>query len=244
MKGIQAKNGSVLIRALAVLPLLLMAAAVWYYLSGQYKRGDAGQGREAVPALEPELSPVSTSPAVLYPPGTSVAPPVLDMRGSEEFKAQVTGALKLIWETDRDDFLFIKNNLSVIRSEDTTGFRFEEGRPVASISNDHAFRSMTWCAGIIVHQAWHSWYETQNKKKARPAPPLPGQKQQRVYDFNPMLFERKDLDALLDMENRASLFQLQVLKKIGAPRAETNLVLRRAPRDFSTAHDGTYSLKP
>jgi hypothetical protein len=81
-------------------------------------------------------------------------------------------------------------------------------------------------------------------KKFRKAPPLPGQAEDRDLRLSPVMAEAKGLDAILEMENRASVFQLDVLKKIGAPAAEKNLVFRRAPRDFETGHDGNYTLNP
>ena len=168
----------------------------------------------------------------------------IDIQGSPEFKSQVTHALKLVWMADRDTFLFMKKNLYVIRNEDKTGFYMENGRPVAALSNDHAFRSLTWCAGIIAHQTWHAWYTLEKNKRISSPPPLPGDKDERVLDVNPARFDYKGLDAILYIEDKASSFQLDVLKKVGAPKSETNPVFRRAPRDFKYAHDGNYALNP
>ena len=242
-------------RVLAFLPLLVMGAGVWYFIYGKAMRAP---GETAVPrgsrifgaAASPQAAASPKSPAVVsgeagirqpeaYDPKAGI-----DIQGSEEFKNQITHALKLIWMSDRDTFLFLKRNLYIIRNENKTGFYMDNGRPVAALSNDHAFRSLTWCAGIIAHQGWHAWYTLTRKKKSRITPPLPGDKDERVMDINPARFDYKGLDAIFYIEDKASAFQLDVLKKVGAPAAETRPVQRRAPRDFQYAHDGNYAINP
>ena len=253
-------------KALAFVPLLLMGAGVWYFVQGRF----AGRGEESslpggqavfgaarekqAPAAAPAGS--AAAPDDVSAQGTAAAripdaydPKAgLDIQGSPEFQAQVTHALKLIWMADRPTFLFIRNNLSVIRNEMQTGFYMENGRPVAALSNDHAFRSLTWCAGIIAHQAWHAAYALNKRKRAaaaRPAaPPPPGEKSELQVEANPMRFDYSGLDAILYVEDKASAFQLDVLRKVGAPRRETDPLFRRAPRDFQLSHDGNYAINP
>ena len=238
------QHGSLAVKALALLPLLLMGAGVWYYLK-QHTAVEMGGSASAVPSAIGGGPSAPAAPHVVVPPGQEEAPLLtLDIQGSPEFKSQVTHALKLIWMADRDTFLSIKNSLYAIRNENKTDFYMDNGRPVAAISNDNAFKSLTWCAGIIAHQAWHASYAMSRKKKNSVPPPLPGEKYERKFDANPMRVDYKGLDAILEMENQASVFQLDVLKKVGAPRSEAGLVQHRAPRDFTTAHDGNYSLNP
>lgn len=243
-------------KVLAFLPLLLMGAGVWYYIHGRTLRRGAEQphtgkvfGSSSSPAAAPSApaapaaSPAANAAAArleeVYDPKAGI-----DIQGSPEFKSQVTHALKLIWMADRETFLFLKKNLYVIRNETQTGFYLEEGRPVAALSTDHAFRSLTWCSGILAHQGWHAWYTLTKKKKSRVAPPLPGEKDERVLDINPMRFDYKGLEAILYVENKASDFQLEVLRKVGAPARETGLVSRRGKRNFEHAHDGNYAINP
>ncbi len=238
-------------KVLAFLPLLVMGAGVWFYVARQVAP-DSTETSQAVPATAKTEAAVPVPAAVPGLEGVAAArlPEAydpkqgLDIQGSPEFQSQVTHALKLVWLADRDTFLFIKNNLPVIRNEDKTGFYLENGRPVAGISNYHAFRSLTWCAGVLAHQAWHAWYVAGQKKRARTAPPLPGEKDERMPEANPAKLDYKGMDAILYTENKAFDFQLQVLRKIGAPRSETEPILRRAPRDFTAAHDGSYTLNP
>ncbi len=237
-------------KALAFLPLLLVGAGVWYLVDGRHRLAARSAAEAPAPEAFGDNARPAAVPAAPELPKAKVLPEAydpklaLDIQGSEEFKSQVTHALKLIWMADRDTFLFVKNNLSVIRSEDKTGFYPDNGRAVAALSNANAFRSLTWCAGIIAHQAWHAWYYAAQRRKTRPAPPLPGEAYDRKVDSNPMRVDYKGMDAILYMEDKAFAFQLDVLKKVGAPSKETGPVLRRAPRDFSGAHDGNYELKP
>ena len=236
-------------KVLAFLPLLLMGAGVWYYVSRQMAH-DSTETSQPVPAKAEAAAPAPAPVPGLSGVAAARLPEVydpkqaLDIQGSPEFQSQVTHALKLVWLADRDTFLYIKGNLPVIRNEDKTGFYLENGRPVAAISSDHAFRSLTWCAGVIAHQAWHAGYVANSKKKPKIAPPLPGEKDDRMPDTNPGRLDYKGMDAILYTEGKAFEYQLDVLRKIGAPRKETDLITRRAPRDFSAGHDGSYTLNP
>lgn len=230
-------------KALSILPLLLLSAAGLYYVfkhkpddtSGQVPR-DFNFGRP-VPKAASQPSPEAEE-------AKSIA--ALDIQGSPEFKKQVTAALKLIWLSDRESFLFIKRYIYVIKNEDRTAFYLDSGLPVAAISKDHAFRSVTWCAGILAHQAFHSYVTfsyKKAKKKSGGAPPPPGSDGRPAsmpattfnYDFT-------GLDSLLELEAKASQFQAGILEKVDAPRKELNEVLKRKPRDFQTGHDGHYDL--
>ena len=246
-------------KVLAFIPLLLLGAGVRYFVHIRTEsRGDETSGAQMSRVFGKQPAPAA-APAAASEPGAEVAgggasilgreeaydPKAgIDIQGSPEFKSQVTHALKLIWMADRETFLFLKKNLSVIRNDNQTGFYMENGNPVAALSNDHAFRSLTWCAGILAHQGWHAWYTLTKKKKSRLAPPLPGEKDERVLDINPMRFDYKGMDAILYIEDKAFTFQLEVLKKVGAPASETRPIFRRGPRDFQYAHDGNYATNP
>lgn len=249
-----------LYKFLVLLPLALMGAGVWYFVRVRMG-GDEGGGLtawfRALSHRSGAAAAATSAPAQPAPvpvvPGVAAAriPPAydprvaIDIEGSPEFKGQVLSALKLIWAADRDTFMFIKNNLSVIRSQNMTGFYMDHGQAVAAISDANAFRSVTWCAGVIAHQAWHAAYAlAKNKNKALPPPPPPGQKADLRVDANPVRVDYHGMDSLLDIEAKAFAFQLDVLRKVGAPRSETRRLLRRKPKDFSLAHDGDYNINP
>ncbi|HCC47486.1 MAG TPA: hypothetical protein DEQ38_05130 [Elusimicrobia bacterium] len=247
-------------KVLALLPLLLMGAGVWYFI--RVRAPGAGQEAPAVetarifaqkpaaqaaaPAAPAVPEPLSSGEAAARLPEAYDPKAGLDIQGSRSFNSQVTSALKLIWMSDRETFLYIRKNLSIVRNETQTGFYLENGRPVAALSSAHAFRSLTWCAGVIAHQAWHASY-TANKKKRRSkkyTPPPPGESSELQVEANPARLDYAGMDAILYIEDKAAAFQLEVLRKVGAPASETGPLFRRAPRDFHLSHDGNYAIKP
>ena len=250
---------------LVAVPLLLTGAGVWYFARGGPGGFEAERsgpvsaaaifGRPAAKPASPAAAPAARVPPSPVPVVSGVAaarlpeaydPRVgIDLQGSQPFKDQVTSALKLIWAADRDTFLFIKRSLSIIRSENKTGFYMENGKTVAGLSDEQAFRSVTWCAGVIAHQAWHADYALARARSlAAKPPPLPGESQDLKVDANPMRLDYTGLDTMLDNENKAFALQLDVLRRIGAPKNELRVLLRRKPRDLTPAHDGSYSLNP
>ncbi|MCX5785986.1 MAG: hypothetical protein NTX59_09885 [Elusimicrobia bacterium] len=242
------------LKVLTLLPLVLMAAGVWYYIAKHNRTGpapdNAGLGANAERGRE---DPKARRPARGWQPGgqapdtsPAAAEAALDIQGDENFKSQVTHSLKLIWLSDREDFLFIKKYLAVIRNEDKTDLYFDgDGRPVAALSSAQAGRSLTWCAGLIAHQAFHSYIKFNSKKGEKMfRPPLPGEKDERKFSVNLTPLDYTSLDEILDVEAKACSFQAEILRKIGAPKSEINSLRRRAPRDFSVSHDGNYSIKP
>jgi len=239
-------------KVLAFLPLALISAGVLFYVHEQTaKEQPSSTSAPATPAAfaakaGPERPHAAAATAPKQPLRKDANDPDsgLDIQGSFEFQNQVTQALKLIWLSDRDTFLFIKKNLYIIRNDNKTGFYRENGVPAASISSDQAFRSLTWCAGVIAHQAWHASVSRGVRKTAGRVPPPPGEQAEDNREINPMKFDYKDLNAILASEDMAFAFQLQVLRGTKAPKKEINLVLRREPRDFSAGHDGSYSLNP
>ena len=168
----------------------------------------------------------------------------LDIQGSPEFKGRVTGALKLIWMADRDTFLFVKKYVYIVRSENKTDFYLENGQPVAAISDANASRSLPWISGIIAHQAFHSYAKLSATKKKGFIPPPPGTEKTLQVAANPAAFENTSLESILYVEQKASEFQAKVLAAAGGTRSEVASVQKRAPRDFTIAHDGNYTTKP
>ena len=228
-------------KALSLLPLLALGAAVFWYIS-RYKTEEYS-GREPQEVSFGKSVPAA-GPAALPEQEEAKAISALDIQGSPKFKSQVTGALKLIWMADRETFLFIKKQLYVIRNEDKTDFYLDAGQPVAAVSSAHAFRSMPWCAGIIAHQAFHSFSKLGARKKTAFLPPPPGAAAVLKVEANPMSLKYTSLESLLDGEKQASEFQIKVLIATGAKRADVRSVEKRTPRDFTTGHDGNFSLKP
>lgn len=236
-------------KALSILPLLILSIGGLYYVRRHRPEDTSVKAPRDLdfgkPSGQAQGGSAARAPAQASPEADeakSIA--ALDIQGSPEFKSRVTDALKLIWSSDRESFLFIKRYIFVIKNEDRTAFYLESGMPVAVISTDHAFRSATWCAGIIAHQAYHSYvtFSYKKAKKKGAVPPPPGTSVQVTMPKQTFNYDYTGLDTILELEAKASEFQAAILEKVGAPRKERNEVLKRAPRDFKTGHDGHYDL--
>jgi hypothetical protein len=225
--------------------LLFLAApgvAFWYFLSKNAPAEPVGAAAEAT--AEPP-SAGEAPPALPYEgaiPGSGLA-----IEGSSFFKRQVTRSLKLIWLYDKDSFNFIRKYVYIVRSGDKTSFVMHEGVPTILISEANTYKSDAWCAGIIAHHAWHSYFrfETLAAKRKREIPPPPGESSERIKNLapNPMRFDLTTVRDIKAQEADADIFQLKVLKAVGASGQEMNSVRRRAAKDLSVSHDGSYSSK-
>ncbi|HAH32759.1 MAG TPA: hypothetical protein DCL44_10645 [Elusimicrobia bacterium] len=232
-------------KVLALLPLLFIGAGVWYYIA---KNGASDQAPEkgGTPVTPDGFRGAQHGERALPAQNMGAEGPEagLDIQGDENFKNQVTQSLKRIWLSDRKNFLFIKKYLSVIRNENKTDFYLDNGRPVAALSRAQAGRSLTWCAGLIAHQAFHAYMKFNSQKREKIRPPLPGEKDERKFSVNPAALDYTSLEDIFNVEAKACSFQEGILRKIGAPGLEINTLRKRAPRDFSVSHDGNYSIKP
>lgn len=218
-------------------PLLLLSYVVYKKTSSEFSVLDSK--REANKPVPVDFLPQKDLKTENTDDGYSKG---LDIKGDEYFKENVKQALKLIWLSDKDSFYFIKKYVFEIRQESKTGFYFDEGMPVVSVSARNADSSLTWLAGIIAHNAWHAYKETLARaaKKNKKDIPLPGEKSPS-YQVAPIaLYEGKTFEEFLLAEKQACEYQEQILIKIGAPQKEINKVKNRDEKDFYIGHDGEY----
>jgi len=216
-------------------PLLLLSYVVYKKTSNEFSILDSKReiNKPAVFLLQEDSKPQTMAK------GYSAA---LEIKGDGYFKENVKQALKLIWLSDKDSFYFIKKYVFEIRQESRTGFYFDEGIPVVSVSARNADSSLTWIAGIIAHNAWHAYKETlakANKKKKKEIP-LPGEKSPSYQVDQIALYEGKTFEEFLSAEKQACEYQEQILIKIGAPSKEIYKVRNRKEKDFYIGHDGEY----
>ncbi len=220
-----------------------LGGAAWYMISGGRPPEPGGVVSDEVtlPAAVP--SPASGAPSEGAAPGVG-----LSIEGSAYFKRQVTRSLRLIWNYDKEAFNFIRKYVYVVRSADKTAFGMHAGVPTVFISEANTYKSDAWCAGIIAHHAWHSYFRAASRAAGgrRGAPPPPGERAGWIDNRvpNPLEFDITTLRDITAQEARADEFQLRVLGAVGASRAEQDRVRRRDPRDLSVSHDGSYSSKP
>jgi hypothetical protein len=217
-----------------------LGGAAWYMISGGRPAEPGGIVSDEVPLPPPQPVDPAAVPSEGPAPGSGLA-----IEGSVYFKRQVTRSLRLIWNYDKEAFNFIRKYVYAVRSADKTAFGMHAGVPTVFISEANTYKSDAWCAGIIAHHAWHSYYRAASRaaERKRRSPPLPGEKAPE-RPLNPLEFDITTLRDITSQEARADEFQLRVLEAVGASRAETNRVRRRDPRDLSVSHDGSYSSKP
>lgn len=242
--------------------LLLVLSGLTWYASNYMGREDKlirdikearGEKPEEMFDAESEDTKGKKKKAVL-PPGTELMPAAVNIKGDKKFKTAVTDALGVLYNADQQTYKFVRDNISEIRNGNNTGFYKDNGQRVAEVSNSNAFYTSTWLAGILAHQAYHSWYDSRvqmKKKKKKGPPPSPGKAVQAPSAAKEMpalmLSLMNDVttqETAFAVEERCAKFQLQVLKLVGAKRAEINFVANRTPREFNYAHDGNFTLTP
>ena len=240
-------------RKILISVVLTLFGAAAIFLAGKYRSGggiESSLNQEAdfsnseyleTQSDKDDSSFISKMPDYKYDP-------TLKMSGSRGFKRQITEALRLIWLYDKSSFKFVRKYIYEIKSSNSTEFLIENGIPIIVISDKNAYKSVTWCAGIIAHHTFHAYARVvKNRgKKSKIIPPVPGTKSGKVNldGINPLAVDFTGLETILAIEDKASLFQMKLLKKIGAPKTEINLIKNRNPKDFSISHDGSYSVNP
>ena len=75
--------------------------------------------------------------------------------GSERFQRQIRAALTLLMYKDQDGFLMVKKYLRRIKEANHSGTQVHEIPPTFYFAPQSAFHSLTWCAGDLVHEAYH-----------------------------------------------------------------------------------------
>ena len=226
--------------------LFIICGAMVFFFANKYR--DTSPQLSSEQEINAALYPDDGEPSSLASQADYKYDSKLKITGSDGFKRNITESLRLIWLYDKPAFKFIRNNIFEIRSANSTDFVFENRIPVILISDANAYKSSTWCAGIMAHHAFHAYARMlKNRgKKTGVIPPLPGakvKKAKKVYP-NPLGVNYTNLNTIIAVEDKCSDFQIRVLKKIGAPKSEINYIRNRDPRDFSISHDGAYSVNP
>lgn len=228
---------------ISLVPILILTGITLYYV-GRNKSLIDLQKQEKGPVFPAAKTATQSQLPAAIPGENKTYSSGLNIKGDDRFKEQITQAMKLIWLYDRDSFLVIRKYVFEIRKENRTTSYMEDGAPVMAISEDHAFRSLTWAAGIIAHNAWHAYYDLNSKKPAKKGVPEPGQGGFFSGGFtNPLERKKGNLETFFTLEGKACEFQLKILEAVGAPKSETRLVSKREKKDFSVGHDGDYFVK-
>jgi hypothetical protein len=129
----------------------------------------------------------------------SKSPP--KVTGSAQLRAQVEAALEVLKNKTPEVYALIQEHVAIIAEGKTSGMWAYRNPPTFEITSTSAAYSITWCAGIIAHDAYHSkLYHDYLRSKGPPVP--------------------DEIWTGAEAEKLCIQFQLSVLRKIGAPDHE------------------------
>jgi hypothetical protein len=171
------------------------------------------------PTSTPSLQPTATftSTPTLLPTSTPPADPTIygniKIIGSEAFLGQTRAALALLEANDKAAFDKVQTYVGIIEQGEHSGMWAWEVPPRYEVGDPTAFYSVTWYASTIAHDATHSELYHQYAA-AHPGEYVPD-----------------DVYGGVEIERFCNGYQLEVLKRIGAPQAEI---------DHMAAQDGTH----
>jgi hypothetical protein len=125
----------------------------------------------------------------------------LAIRGTARFDEQVERALALLKTKSPLAYAVAANYVGIIQPGEHSGMRATQNPPVFELNERSAFHSVTWCAGVIAHDSFHSKLYHDHKNTHRGSVP------RQVWTGH-------------EAEMKCLEHQLQVLKEIGAPDGE------------------------
>lgn len=132
----------------------------------------------------------------------------VEIRGTSEFQVRVVSALKLLKAQAADAYSIITNEIGVIEQSKRSGMRAWLKPPKFEMADGTAY-SITWCAGSIAHDSFHSkLYHDYLREK-----PKTKQVPEAVWTG-------------AEAEKLCTTHQLTVLKAIGGPTNELDWCLQ------------------
>jgi hypothetical protein len=125
----------------------------------------------------------------------------LAIRGTTQFDERVEAALALLKTRAPAAYAVATNYVGIIQQGEHSGMRATQNPPVFELNERSAFHSVTWCAGVIAHDSFHSKLYHDHKNTHRGSVP------RQVWTGH-------------EAEMKCLEHQLQVLKEIGAADGE------------------------
>lgn len=146
----------------------------------------------------------------------------IEIDGDPSFVKQVSHALRLLKRKSPDSLELVEANVGRIRHAARSGMEARRNPPRISLSSKSAHYSVTWCAGSIVHEAYHSkLYQTH---LAAFGPPVPS----HVWGGT-------------EVERKAIKRQIKALAEIGAPGNEIAYLFSLDGTHWDVDKDGVYT---
>ena len=145
----------------------------------------------------------------------------LEIAGSARFKEQVIQALALLNKDAPEAYAIVIKFVGRIVQGDKSGMWAYKNPPTYEMSDHTAFHSVTWCAGSIAHDSFHSklYHEYKEKHPGR----VPA-----------------DIWTGVEAEKKCLKHQQDVLKKIKAPKHEIDIFLKLDGTHHDINKDGKY----
>jgi hypothetical protein len=137
----------------------------------------------------------------------------IQINGKPDFITQTRAALTLLEQKDPAAFGKIKTYIGIIEQGQHSGMWAWEKPPRYEVGDQTAFYSVTWYASTIAHDATHSELYAQYQA-SHPGQSVP-----------------ESAFAGVEIERFCNGYQLEVLKRIGAPQGEI---------DYMSTMDGTH----
>lgn len=135
----------------------------------------------------------------------------ISVRGDADFSARVRGALALLKERASDDYRVIRAYVPMIVQAQRSGIAAHLKTPIFFLNKHTAMRSATWCAGMIAHEACHMKLKSSGREYAG-----------------------------RNAELSCMAYQTEVMKKLGAPSAETDRITSQDGSHYDVDKDGDY----
>jgi hypothetical protein len=154
----------------------------------------------------------------------------ISVSGSDKFRLQIARALLLLKLADPETHIHVTNAIGIIRQDSRSATFVTNTPPLVTLSSTSAFYSVTWCAGVLAHEARHVEIArrdgTTNAFRPYYGGPLPpGYK----------AFQRNESDCLR--------VQAKVLRHIGAPQSEVRYTESLTGTHFDVNHDGRWDFE-
>lgn len=143
----------------------------------------------------------------------------IQIRGNPKFIDQVTSSLSLLREKSPNAFALTQRYMRRIEQNSRSGMRAYDNPPTFDLSPKTAFYSITWCAGSIAHDTYHSkLYHEYVDAHGEPVPDEAWRGKER--------------------ELECIRHQTQVMKEIGAPDYELTYLDHQDGSHYDLDGDG------
>lgn len=146
----------------------------------------------------------------------------IQIRGSQKFVNQIKAALGLLRKASPESYVVVRVYVGRIEESRRSCMAATEDPPTAYFNEHSAFSSLTWCAGSIAHEAYHSkLYHEYRQEHGEPVPSNAWVGQLR--------------------EQQCNVFQLQVLRDVKAPEHEIRHTQSQNGLHYDVDGDGDFT---